>query len=244
MWRNKTVAVILPTYREKNSIAHTIVEFEANNSVDEIIVVDNNAEPGTEREVKKTHATYLKEPMQGYGYAIRRGLSSTKADLLIVSEPDGSFNGNDVVKLLSYSDDFEMVFGSRTHVPLIQKGSDMNFIKRIGDVMLGKLVTLLFLCNPLTDLGCTLRLTTRRAWKKIEHECKASNNMFATEWVLVAAKNKVSFMEIPINYRARTGTSTSANTMAEKILLWGMPKFFYVWKVWLYSLVGRKLYQS
>lgn len=244
MWRNKKVAVILPTYREKHSIARVIKEFEANKSVDEIIIVDNNAEKGTREEVNKTSATYVYESRQGYGHAIRKGFTSTKADVIIVSEPDGSFDGRDVVKLLAYSDDFNMVFGSRTHVPLIQRGSDMNFVKRIGDVMLGKLVTLLFLCNPLTDLGCTLRLTTRRAWKKIEPECKAADNMFATEWVLVAAKNKIPFMEIPVNYRARTGKSTSAGSMTEKIIRWGIPKFFYVWKVWMYSRIGKKLYQA
>lgn len=244
MWRNKTVSVILPTYKEKHSIVKTIQEFDASRYVDEIIVVDNNAEKGTEERVRTTRAKVVKEKTQGYGYAIRKGISSTNADLLIIAEPDGSFNGNDVVKLLAYSDDFDMVFGSRTHVPLIRTGSDMNFIKRIGDVMLGKLVTVLFLCNPLTDLGCTLRLTTREAWKVIEPECRAGDNIFATEWVLVAAKNKIKFMEIPINYRARVGTSTSANSMVEKIVFWGMPKFFYIWKVWMYGLIGKKLYQK
>src|SRR4030042_4503533 len=110
MWINKKVAVIFPTYKEKRSIAKIIGEFNSNKFVDEIIVVDNNAEKGTTDEVKKTKAKIIKETRQGYGYAVRRGLKETKADLIIVSEPDGSFDGRDVVKLLAYSEDFDVVF--------------------------------------------------------------------------------------------------------------------------------------
>ncbi len=241
MWLKKKVAVILPTYREKNSIRRVINEFGVNNFVDEIIVVDNNAEPGTIQEVKKTRAKIVKEPKQGYGYAIRRGIASTNADLLIIAEPDGSFDGRDVLKLLSYSEDFDAVFGSRTHLPLIEKGSDMTFLKRYGDVLLGKLVLLLFLCYPLTDLGCTLRLTTRKGWNMVKKEAKAAGGIFATEWVLLAAKNGVRFIEIPINYKTRIGKSSLSDTQIKRIL-WGVKKFYYIIKVWIYKLMNKKLY--
>jgi glycosyltransferase involved in cell wall biosynthesis len=235
MWQGKKVSVVFPTYREKSSIRSVLAEFWKNGYVDEIVVVNNNAEEGTDREVKKTKARLIYEYRQGYGHAIRAGLAAAKGDLLIVAEPDGSFDGRDVVKLLAYSDDFETVFGSRTHVPFIHKGSDMTFIKRIGDVMLGKLVTLLFLCNPLTDLGCTLRITTRKGWEKVRREVKAGDGIFATEWVLVAAKNNVKFTEIPINFQSRIGESTLSGTNLKRIW-WGVRKFIYVWKIWLISL--------
>lgn len=181
MWFKKKVSVILPTFREKASIHSAVDGFLKNGYVDEVIVVNNNAEKGTDEIVKKTKARLIYEYRQGYGHAIRAGLRNATGDFLIVAEPDGSFDGHDVVKLLAYSDDFSMVFGSRTHVPLVHHGSDMTFYKRIGDVLLGKLVTLLFLCAPLTDLGCTLRITTKSAWKKIEKEVNAPDNMFATE---------------------------------------------------------------
>src|SRR5688572_16044012 len=123
MWNKKRVAVVLPTYKEKSSIYAAIKSFNQSGFVDEIVVVDNNAEVGTKEEVQKTTARIILEKKQGYGFAIRKGINSARADLIIVAEPDGSFDGKDVVKLLAYSDDFETVFGSRTHVPLVQKGS-------------------------------------------------------------------------------------------------------------------------
>ncbi len=117
----------------------------------------------------------------------------------------------------------------------------MNLLKRYGDVLLGKLVTLLFLCYPLTDLGCTLRLTTKKAWNRVSDECLAADGIFATEWLLVAAKNNIRFIEIPVNYRKRIGESSVSGTLQKKIV-WGMRKFYYIWKVWICKISGKKLY--
>ncbi len=232
MWKGKKIAVILPTYKERSSIRKTIKEFDSSGYIDEIIVVDNNAEKGTREEVQKTRAILVHETQQGYGCAIRKGLMSTDAELLIIAEPDGTFDGRDVIKLLAYSDDFDMVFGSRTHIPLIRKGSDMTFIKRILDVILAKIVTYLYGCSPLTDLGCTLRLTTKKAWKQIAKKSNSADGIFATEWVLVAAKKRIKFIEIPINFRSRVDTSPVSGTFKKKAV-WGLRKFYYIWKVWL-----------
>lgn len=232
MWNNKTVAVIFPTFKERRSIKNVIQEFDATGYVDEIIVVDNNAEEGTKEEVKKTRARLIKEPRQGYGAAIKTGIKSTSADLLIIAEPDGTFCGKDVVKFLSYSDDFDTVFGSRTHVPLIGKNAGMTFIRRILDVLLGKLINVLFLSPPLTDVGCTYRLTSRKGWQKVAKEAKTDSALFATEWLLIAAKNKVKFIEIPVNFRARVGNSSLTASFYDRAK-WGVNIFFFILKIWI-----------
>jgi len=237
------VALILPTYKEKKSIASVISKFDAMGFIDDIVVVDNNAEKGTREEVAKTRARVVAERKQGYGNAIRKGIMSTKAPLVIIAEPDGSFDGKDVVKLLAYSDDFDMVFGSRTHLPLVQKGSDMRLYKRLGDVFLGRIITWLFLGPPLTDVGCTLRITSIKAWKKIESECKSEDGIFATEWLAVAAKNRIRFIEIPINYKARVGKSLFVEKPYTKGTVWGIRKFYCILKVWLYGILNKKLYE-
>ncbi len=243
MWKNKKVAVIFPTYREKDSIYNVIKEFDATGFVDEIIVVDNNAEEGTQAQVKKTRAKLIFEKRQGYGYAIRTGIAKSNAELMIIAEPDGTYDGNDVTKLLAYSDDFEIVFGSRTHVPLIHSSSEMSFTRRILDVLLGKMITVLFMCPPFTDVGCTLRLTSRKGWKKVARECQAKTAMLATEWLLVAAKNKVKFIDIPINFRPRVGISTQTATIIDQAS-WAIRIFLYIWWVWIQAHLGKRLYNS
>src|SRR5829696_5899146 len=113
MWRNARVSVVFPTYNERDSIYEAIQEFLSTGYVDEVVVVDNNAAAGTDDGVGRTIARLVREPEQGYGWAIRRGFREATGDLIIVAEPDGTFRGQDVLKLLAYADDFDVVYGSR-----------------------------------------------------------------------------------------------------------------------------------
>lgn len=242
MWGKKTVAVIFPTYKEKKSIFQAISDFYASGYVDEIIVVDNNAEKGTEAEVKKTRARIIKETVQGVGRAIRTGIENTKADLIIVSEPDGTFEGKDVSKLLSYSDDFDMVFGTRTHIPLINKKSGMTMPRRLFDYFFARMINVLFSCSRLTDVGCIMRLSSKNAWQRIVKECKSDSALFITEWQLVAAKNRIKFIEAPVNYKKRVGVSQITGTLKDQIK-WAIKIYFYIWKVWIFFILKKKLYK-
>ncbi len=100
MWYGKSVSVILPTYNERDSIRAAIAEIEATGVVDEILVINNHAAPGTSDEVLLTSAREIFEPKPGYGAAIRRGFREADGDFVIVSEPDGSFRGHDIHKVL------------------------------------------------------------------------------------------------------------------------------------------------
>ena len=144
MFQGRTVAVILPTYREKATIRAVIEGFDDLGVVDDILVVNNNAEPGTSEEVAGTAAREVVETLQGYGAAIRRGIRETTADLVCVCEPDGTFEPRDLRKLLAYSDDFEFVFGSRTVPELIWDGANMGHFLRWGNWAVAKEMEFLF----------------------------------------------------------------------------------------------------
>ena len=121
MYQGKKITVILPTYNEKDSIQKVIRDFEQLNVVDEILVINNNAAEGTSEEVAPTTAIEIHEPRQGYGSAIRRGFSEATGDLIVVCEPDDTFLAADIFKLLIYSEEMDIVYGSRTVSTLIWK---------------------------------------------------------------------------------------------------------------------------
>src|SRR5690348_11467641 len=110
MWNGKRVSVVLMTYAERDSIREVIESFLATGLVDEVLVVDNNAQPGTREEVGLTEARLVHEPQQGYGHATRRGLLEASGDLIVVAEPDGTFLAEDIIKLLVYSGECDVVF--------------------------------------------------------------------------------------------------------------------------------------
>ena len=65
MWQGQTVTVIFPTYNERDSIYDEIQACFATGYVDEVVVVNNNAVPGTSEEIARTRAIEVNEPRQG-----------------------------------------------------------------------------------------------------------------------------------------------------------------------------------
>ena len=114
MWKGKKVSVVFSTYNEKESVCKCINDFFKTKVVDEVIAVDNNAAEGTKEEILKTKAKYFHEKNQGFGWGYRRALYESTGDLIIMTEPDGTFNPKDIHRLLVYSDDFDVVLGTRT----------------------------------------------------------------------------------------------------------------------------------
>ena len=110
MYGGRTVTVVLPAFNEEPHIRQAVEDFLAPGAVDEVVVVDNNSRDRTADDAPRPRARLVQEPAQGYGNALRRGLREASGDHVILAEPDGTFVGRDVLKLLAYADDFDMVW--------------------------------------------------------------------------------------------------------------------------------------
>jgi glycosyltransferase involved in cell wall biosynthesis len=207
MYGTKRVSVVFPAYNEAPYIRRAIEDFALAGVVDEIVVVDNNSRDGTAEEARRTGARVVEEPAQGYGHALRRGLREASGEIVVLAEPDGTFVGRDVLKLLAYSDDFDMVCGTRTTRELIWERANMGWFLRIGNWTVAKLVQLLYGGPSLSDCGCTLRLTHRAALARIQDDLKVGGSHFLPEMVIVGLKHRLKIIEIPVNYRGRIGES-------------------------------------
>lgn len=213
MYGSKTVSIVLPAHNEEPYIRRAVEDFLSLDVVDEVVVVDNNSTDGTADAVKGTRATLVPEARQGYGYALRRGLRDATGDLIIMAEPDGTFMARDVLKLLAYSDDFEMVCGTRTTRELIWAHANMGWFLRVGNLVVAKMIQVLYGGPSLSDCGCTMRLTHREALVKIQDEMTVGASHFLPEMVILALKKKVRVIEVPVNYRMRVGTSKITGTL-------------------------------
>lgn len=208
MWKEKTVSVVLMTYAERDSIRGVIEGFEEIDAVDEILVVNNNAQEGTSEEVEKTSARQVFETQQGYGNAIRRGLREASGDLIALVEPDGTFLPVDVLKLLAYSDECDVVFGTRTTRELIWAGSNMGFFLKWGNWAVAKLIEVLFNTSHVSDVGCTYRLLDRRLADYVAENMKIGGSHAGPEIMLLTITSGARFVEIPVNYLPRVGVSS------------------------------------
>lgn len=208
MFLEQKVSVVLPTFNERDSIRQCIRDFESLNVIDEIIVINNNAAPGTSDEVRGTGAIEIMEPEQGYGAAILGGLRRTTGDLIIVCEPDGTFLATDAYKLLEFSREFDVVYGSRTMLDLIWEGANMNRFLRWGNWSVAKFMEVLFNTCSLSDVGCTYRIMTRKVKDHVVSVCTDKTNTFGPSMMMETFLSKFKVIQIPVNYRARVGISS------------------------------------
>lgn len=209
MWRNSTLAVILPTYNEADSIEACIKGFEELGIVDEILVVNNNAHPDTSANVTRTSAREVFEDQQGYGAAIRKGLDeSAEFDLVAICEPDGTFEPDDLWKLLPFLSDADVVFGSRTVSTFIFDGANMGAFLRYGNWAVAKGLEVLFNTVSLSDVGCTFRVLKRSAIDRMEAKFEREDSAFGLEMMLLAVSERIPLVQVPVRYMPRVGESS------------------------------------
>ncbi len=208
MWHDSKVSVVLMTYAERDSIRQVIEDFEATGVVDDILVVNNNAQDGTSEEVAPTSAREVIETRQGYGHAIRRGLHDATGDLIVLAEPDGTFLAKDIVKLLAYSEEVDAVLGTRTTNELIWEGANMGAFLKWGNWAVAKLVEVIFNTSHLSDIGCTYRLLTRDTAEFLAANMKVGTSHAGPEMLMLLLASKRRFVEVPVNYLPRVGTSS------------------------------------
>ncbi len=213
MWNRQSVGVVFPAYNEAQNIASAVAEFRALAGadglplVDGVVVVDNNSTDGTGDLARDAGAEVVVETKQGYGNALQRGLSEIDTDIIVLCEPDGTFASRDIVKLLAYSEDFEMVCGTRTNPGMIWDEANMKWFLRLGNYFVAKGLEILYKTRSLSDCGCTFRLVRKDAARRIAGDLFVGASHFLPNMIIAAKMNGVDFIEIPVSYKGRTGES-------------------------------------
>lgn len=241
MWRNKSVSVVVTSYREKDSIRAAIDNFFSVPAVDEVVVVDNNAEPGSVEEVKKTKARLVFEKRQGHGWALQCGLREAKGDYIIVVEGDGTFQGRDIEKFLAYAEDVPVVFGTRTNVGLLESGAlgggVWGTFRRWADIFEAIVIRYLFSSAQFTDVGCTFALLRKDVVRALAGRWIKGGSYFVTEMRLQVAAAKIPFVEIPVVFkRRRHGRSYVVDTRL-KLTKEGAKMLLFIFMFWLRAKV-------
>lgn len=220
MWNELKVSLVVPTYREKNSIRDCLSKFLETTIIDEIVVVDNNAEEGTLEAISDLQVTVLTEARQGYGAAIKKGLRHASGEIVIICEPDGTFTPEDVYKLLSYAKECDVVFGSRTVQTFIWGDANMGWFLRWGNWAVAKFLEVLFNTSYMSDVGCTFRLLNRKSVNFINAQLLSDSSSYGLEIQVAVVKSKqLKYVQIPVNYGTRTGESTITGEIGKSIKL-------------------------
>ncbi len=206
---NPSIAVAMTAYNDSKSISDSVADFKDREGVAAVIVVDNNSSDDTFEKAVSAGAIAVKETVQGYGAACKRGLreAMSRGDIICLVEGDCTFSGEDLKKFTAYLENADMVLGTRTTRELNSKDSQITFSLQWGNVFMAKLMQLRFLKVRLTDMGCTYRLIKKPALEKIIDDLKVDGNHFSCEMILQALKKNLTVIEIPVTFRKRVGES-------------------------------------
>jgi glycosyltransferase involved in cell wall biosynthesis len=235
MWKNQTVQVVFPAHNEEENIFQAIQDFYETGYVDEVIVVDNDSTDRTKEKILATKAIYIFEKQPGYGAALIKGLKESTAGLVVTCEPDGTFSGKDLIKLLIYSDDYDVVFGTRTSKSAIWSGANMNWLLRIGNVAVAKLLEYLFNGPCLTDVGCTMKLIRQAQLKAFVNKLSVQKSHFQPEFMIRSILTSSKVIEIPVDYLPRKGVSKITGKLLKAVKL-GITMIFFIFKMRLITL--------
>jgi cellulose synthase/poly-beta-1,6-N-acetylglucosamine synthase-like glycosyltransferase len=224
--------VAITAYNDAGATAQAVRDFQRQPAVVKVLVIDNNSTDDTGRLAAAAGARVVHERRQGYGYACIRGLAEglkvPEADVVILTEGDGTFYADDVAKFLAYIDHADLVVGNRVVRGLVDSDSQMDYFFTWGNMALAMLLRLRFWdgrhLGPagLMDVGCTYRAIRRSALERILPDLVVGGDHFSPHMLLVAMARGVSVVEIPIRFRRRVGQSKGASQSLWKGLQVGL----------------------
>ncbi|MEM5539186.1 glycosyltransferase family 2 protein [Olleya sp. AS48] len=219
------IKVIIPAYNEQDSIANVINDIPK--LVDEVIVVSNNSTDLTEVNAKNAGATVLQENNKGYGYACLKGMDyiakqDSKPDIVVFLDGDYSDYPEELTKIVAPIIDQNMDFVIGARVKKLREEGSMMPQQVFGNWLATTLMSLFFGAK-FSDLG---------PFRAIKYDKLLALNMvdktygWTVEMQLKVLKQKLSYIEVPVNYRNRIGVSKVSGTIkgsifaGVKILTW------------------------
>jgi glycosyltransferase involved in cell wall biosynthesis len=196
------VSVIIPALNEQDPIAGVVRECLATGLPDEVIVVDNGSTDQTAERAREAGARVVIAP-RGYGRACAAGVRALSPECNIVIFLDG--DGSDVPAFMNQLVDpiargtHDFVIGSRTRGQ--REPGSMNLQQIFAGRLAGLILRLLYGVRY-TDMS-PFRAIRRDALQNLD--LREQTYGWNLEMQMKAARDGLRVLEIPVNYRRRTG---------------------------------------
>jgi glycosyltransferase involved in cell wall biosynthesis len=200
MYRDKKISVVIPCFNEEEGLAIVIPSLPQ--SVDEIVVVDNNSTDRTSEVAKELGARVIFEKTKGYGAAYKAGLPAVTGDITVTMDGDGTYPVEQIEECIDHLLDNDLDFVSASRFPL-KDPTAMKFSNKIGNTVLTWATLLLFM-RAIRDSQSGMWIFKSSIYEKITPR---SDGMPLSEEIKIAAirNPEVRFDEFHVNYHPRIG---------------------------------------
>ena len=222
--KERQICVIMPTFNEESTIKQVVEDFQRQNFVNNVVVIDNKSTDDTVKIAKECGAKVIEKiENKGYSHSLVLGLKEalkTDANIITITESDGTFNGYDLEKMVPYLNNCDMVIGSRQNQVISEKGNQNSGFFVWANFLLAKLIQIKYLSLDhmgiinLTDVGCIYRVIKRDALEKIISKLTYPGSdrpvggigigLYIT---MLGIEEDLKIIEIPVTFKRRIGKS-------------------------------------
>ena len=218
MNNQKKITVIIPAMNEEDSIAKVINDIPKD-IVSEILVCNNNSTDNTKQVALGAGAIVLDEERPGYGWACLKGIEyaknkKTPPRIIVFLDGDYSDYPSELPEVVApiLNEGMDMVIGSRA-LGDRAKGS-MTFPQVFGNWLATRLMRIFYRAKY-TDLGPFRAIKFE---KLLELQMQDKTYGWTIEMQIKAAKHKMNFCEVPVNYKKRIGKSKVSGTIKGTVM--------------------------
>src|SRR5256714_13869554 len=112
-----SVAILIPCYNEKQTVAEVVSAFREQLPYASIYVFDNNSTDRTAETAREAGAIVYREPRRGKGFVVQSMFRRVEADVFVMVDGDATYPAEAVHELIApiIEGDADMVVGSRLH---------------------------------------------------------------------------------------------------------------------------------
>ena len=242
------ICVIIPAYNEEPIIEKVVKDYLNEDNVIEVLVINNHSTDKTADIAEKCGAKVIrKERNTGYADSCVMGFKEslkTNANILVLTEADGTFNSRDLSKMVPYLENVDMVIGTREIQVLSEKGNQNKMFYVWGNFLLAKLLQMKYFSLlhmgviSLTDVGCAYRCIRRDALEKIIEQftypnsdkviVKPKSGLFALFMTTLGIRNDLRIVEVPVTFQKRVGISKTKSDKKLRAIRYGLEFFWYI----------------
>ena len=218
------LTLVIPAKNEKDSLPKVLDELK-NYSLKILIILEKEDEE-TIQSVRNYNCEILYQNGKGYGDALIHGINSVKTELFCIFNADGSFNPNELPKMLEQMtfEKADFVFGTRYENDC---GSDDDtIITLIGNFFFTKIGKFFFNLN-ITDILYTYILGKTSKIRDLDLSSK--DFRFCIELPIKAKRKNYKLVNSKAYERSRIGGKKKVNVFKDGFLiLTHMIKLFFI----------------
>ena len=211
--KNKTLTLIIPAKNESESlpmVLNSLKKFNYN-----ILVSLSGHDYVTINSIKNyDNVKILKQSAKGYGNALLEGINACKTKYFCIFNADGSFDENDLPKMLELNHQYDFIFTSRYSSGA---GSEDDTIVTYLGNQIFSLLGRIFFSLKISDILFTFVMGQTESFKKLN--VTNTDFRFCVEFPIKMKKKKMKYFSISSYEKKRIAGFKKVNAFKDGFLI-------------------------